>query len=69
MRRPTIDGASDGLRGAQDLLDASSEILREGLVLHSPCDLIDLVERDVSRVLDVLLLFTISWGLYESKVD
>jgi hypothetical protein len=65
MWRPTINSASDGLRGAEDLLDASSKILRERLVLHSPCDLINLVERDVSSVLDVLLFFTIPWGLCE----
>lgn len=62
MWRSTVYSAANRLGSAQDFLDASGEILRERLGLHGPRNLIDLVERDVARMLDVFLLFTIPWG-------
>jgi len=61
MWRSAVHIAANGLGSAQDLLDASGEILRQRLEPHSPCDLIDLIKRDVSRMLDVFLLFTVPW--------
>jgi hypothetical protein len=61
-----INRAAYGLGSTQDFLDASSEILRERLGSHSPCNLVNLIERDVTRVLDVLLLFAIPRGLCKS---
>lgn len=62
MWRSAVYSAANGLGSAQDFFDASGEILRQRLGLHGPCNLIDLIERDVARMLDVLLLFTVSWG-------
>ena len=62
MWRSTVYSAANGLGSAQDFLDASGEVLRQRLVLHSPCNLVDLIERDVTRMLDVFLLFTVPWG-------
>lgn len=64
VRRPAVYCAAYGLSSAQDLLDASRKVLRQRLELHSPCNLINLIERDVSRVLDVFLLFPIPRRLY-----
>jgi hypothetical protein len=63
MWRSAVYSATDGLGSAQDFLDTSGEILRQRLEPHSPCNLIDLIERDVARMLDVFLLFTVPWGL------
>jgi hypothetical protein len=72
VRRAAVDGAADGLRGAQDLLAPGRERLRERLGAHRPRDLDDLVERHVPAVLDVLLLLAVArrlctdgWALVE----
>lgn len=59
-----INRAPDALRGAQDLLDGAREVLRERFGREDPCDGDYFVEGDVPRVLDVLLLFPVAWGLY-----
>lgn len=63
MRGLAVDGAANRLSGTEDLLHASRELLGERLGLHCPCNVDDLVEGNVARVLDVLLLFTVAWGL------
>lgn len=68
VRRLAVDGAADGLGGAEDLLDAVCEVACERLGLHGPCNVDDLVERDVARVLDVLLLFTVARRLCGARV-
>src|SRR5689334_4479163 len=60
-----IDLAADAEGGAQDLLDAPLEVLGEGLELHRPRNVDDLVERHRLVVLDVLLLLAVAGGLLE----
>jgi hypothetical protein len=67
--RPAVYCAAYGLRSPQDLLDASRKVLRQRLELHSPCNLNNLIERNVSRVLDVFLLFPIPRGLCGAHPD
>jgi hypothetical protein len=67
VRRLTVDGAADGLCGTEDLLAAVRERLRECLGAHRPCDLDHLVERDVARVLDVLLLLAVTGWLWRRE--
>jgi hypothetical protein len=64
MWRAAVDGATYGLCRTEDFLDAASKILRERLGLHSPCNLVDLIERDIASVLNIFLLLAIPWGLY-----
>ncbi|KAI3477912.1 hypothetical protein L1887_60219 [Cichorium endivia] len=64
-----IDGAADGLGGAEDLLDGAGERLGERLEAHLAGDLYDLLEGDVATVLDVLLLLAVARGLLERLDD
>ena len=66
MRMLTIDLASDGLSGTQDLLDGASQILGHRSGSHLARDLDDLVERDAAVVLDVLHLLLVAWRLLQS---
>ena len=59
----SVHGATNALRRAEDFLRTSREILGERLGLHCSRNVDDLVEGDVARVLDVLLLLAITWGL------
>ena len=63
VRWSTVDRAPDALGGAQDLLQRACQILGERLWPHRPCNIDNFVARDVSRVLDVLLLLTVPWWL------
>jgi hypothetical protein len=63
VRVLSVDSASDRLAGPEDLLDGAGQVLGEGLVTHSACNVDDLVEADVPAVLDVLLLLAITRGL------
>lgn len=63
MRGLTVDGASNTLGCAQNLLYTPSQILRQGLGLHRPCNVEYLVKGNVAGVLDVLLLLAVAWGL------
>jgi len=65
MRRLAVDGAADGLRGAEDLLDGTFQLPRHGTLPHDAGDVDDLVEGDVAAVLDVLDLLAVTWGLLE----
>lgn len=64
-----VDGAADGLSSAEDLLDGTGEVLGEGLEAHLAGDLDNLVEGDVTTVLDVLLLLAVMGGLLERLDD
>lgn len=64
-----VDGAADGLGGAEDLLDGAGERLGERLEAHLAGDLDDLLEGDVATVLDVLLLLAVARGLLERLDD
>ena len=63
MRGLAVNRAADALRCAKDLLDTTSELLCERFCPHCACNVIDLVERNVAAVLDVLLLLAVAWGL------
>lgn len=63
MRRPAINRAANALRRTQNLLHTTGQLLRKGLGLHRPCDVNDLVQDDIPRMLDVLLLFAVPWRL------
>jgi hypothetical protein len=69
MRRLPIYRAPDALSRAQDLLHRPAELLRQALRPHRPRDVDDLVEGDVARVLDVLLLLPVARGLLEGFDD
>ena len=64
VRGFSVDGATDGLTCTEDFLDTTSKVLGEGFVGELSGDVVDLVKRDVSRVLDVLLLLSVPWGLW-----
>merc|ERR1719188_1717667 len=64
-----IDGASDGLSGAQDLLHDSGQLLGLGPGLHHPGGVDDVVHGDVAVVLDVLHLLPVPGGLLEGLDD
>lgn len=69
MRGLTVDGASDGEARAEDFLDGSDKLLGHGLVSHSSGDVDDGIKGDVSTVLDVLDLLSVSWGFLELLQD
>ena len=69
MTHLTIDGASDGLSGAQDLLHDSGQLLGLGPGLHHPGGVDDVVHGDVAVVLDVLHLLPVPGGLLEGLDD
>lgn len=64
-----VDGAADGLGSAEDLLDGTGKVLGERLEAHLAGDLDNLVEGDVTTVLDVLLLLAVTRGLLERLDD
>merc|ERR1712045_934937 len=64
-----IDGAPDGLSGAQDLLHDSGQLLGLGPGLHHPGGVDDVVHGDVAVVLDVLDLLPVPGGLLEGLDD
>merc|ERR1719411_973310 len=64
-----IDGASDGLSGAQDLLHDARQLLGLGPGLHDPGGVDDVVHGDVAVVLDVLDLLPVPWRLLEGLDD
>jgi len=65
VRSLAVDGAADGLRRAEDLLDGALELPRHGTLPHDAGDVDDLVEGNVAAVLDVLDLLAVTWGLLE----
>lgn len=64
-----VDGASNGLGGTEDLLDTTGEVLGHGLVGHLAGNVVDLVDGNVARVDDVLLLLAVTDGLLEGLDD
>ena len=60
---PTINGAANTLGSSQNLLDVTGKGLGERLWAHLAGNVDDLVQRDVTRVLDVLLFLPVAWGL------
>jgi hypothetical protein len=65
----SINLASDGKRGAQDLKNATTELLGKTAGAHGASNLNDLIERDGLGVLDVLLLLAVTGRLLESTDD
>jgi len=64
-----VNSAADTSAGSEDLQNGSREGLSERAGAHDLGDSNDVVERDVSGVLDVLLLLAISVGLVQSLDD
>ena len=56
-----VDGASDGAASSEHFLDSSGERLREALGFQKLGNADDLVELQVSVVLSVLLLLSVTW--------
>jgi hypothetical protein len=64
-----VNSATNSGAGSEDLQNSSSEGLSEGAGTHDLGNTDDIIEGDVSVVLDVLLLLTISVGLVQSLDD
>jgi len=67
--RATVDGAADGLRGAEDLLHDAREVARVGAGPHDARRVDDVVHRDVAVVLDVLHLLAVARRLLQRLDD
>ena len=65
----TVDGAPDGLGGAEDLLHDPGEVPGHGPGPHDARRRDDVVHGDVARVLDVLDLLAVPRGLLERLDD
>ena len=65
----TVDGASDGLGGSEDLLHDAGEVLGHGPGPHDAGRADDVIEGDVAVVLDVLHLLAITWRLLQGLDD
>lgn len=63
LRCLVVHPACNAAARPKDLLHAAGEVLGQGFGLHCPCNLVNLLERDVAIVLDVLLLLAVAWGL------
>ena len=63
--RLAVDRASDGLSGAENLLDSAFQLARHGALAHDAGDVNDLVEGNVAAVLDVLDLLAVTRRLLE----
>merc|ERR1719383_417417 len=64
-KRLAVDRASDGLSGAENLLDGAFQLARHGALAHDAGDVNDLVEGDVAAVLNVLDLLAVTRRLLE----
>lgn len=69
LRGLAVDLAADRVSSSQNLLDATLQLLGEGLVAHGAGNLDDLVNGDGLVVLDVLLLLAVTRGLLEGLDD
>jgi hypothetical protein len=69
LRALAIHLATNAESSAQNLLDATLEVLGEGLEAHRPRNLNHLVESDRAAVLDVLDLLAVTRGLLERPDD
>lgn len=68
MGRPAVDGAANALSGTQDLLGTASQIFCQGFELHGTGNVENFVKCDIARVLDVLLLLPVPWGLWDEQI-
>merc|ERR1711970_1467605 len=66
MRRFAVDGAADGLSGAQDLLNGAFQLTSHGSLLHDAGNVDDFFEWNISAVLDVLDLLAVTRRFLES---
>lgn len=64
-----VDSASNGEGGTEDLLDGATELLGHGLEPQGAGNVDDGIKGDVTRVLDVLHLLSVSGGLLELLHD
>lgn len=64
-----LDTAADRLGSTQDLLSDGGQSLTERLLSHLSGDLEDLVKRNVTTVLDVLVLLSVSRRLLQGSDD
>jgi hypothetical protein len=64
-----IDSAANGESSSQDFLDGTLELTGKRLVAHDASNLNNVVNGDVTRVLDVLLLLAVTRGLLKSLDD
>ena len=65
----TVNGASDGLGGSEDLLTDTGEVLRHGAGTHHAGSTDNIVQSDVTGVLDVLDLLPVTGRLFEGLDD
>ena len=64
-----VHGAANRVAGSENLLDGAGKVPGARPRPHLPSDLVDVVEREVSVVLDVLLLLPIPKRLLEGPDD
>jgi len=65
--RLAVDCAPYRLRCPENLLHCPRKLLGKRFVSENPSDGDNLVEGNVTRVLDVFLLFSIAWRLYDKS--
>ena len=63
----SVDGATHGLRRAQDLLHDSAQVLGHGAGSHDAGGVDDVVHRDVAVVTDVLHLLAVTGRLLKKS--
>jgi len=66
VRCLAVDGATDGLSGAQNLLDGALQLTRHRSLLHDAGDVDNFFEGDVSAMFDVLDLLAVTRRFFES---
>ncbi|QBM86989.1 hypothetical protein METSCH_B01830 [Metschnikowia aff. pulcherrima] len=64
-----VNTTSDRLGSTQDLFGDRSQVLTERLLLHLSGNLVNLVQWNVTGVLDILLLFSVSRWLLQGSDD
>lgn len=64
-----VDSSANRLGSTQNLLDSAGELLGKGLVAHLASNVNNLLQGNVTIVLDVLLFLSVSWGLLEGSDD
>lgn len=69
MSRLAVNSGTNRLGSTEDLLDGTLKRLGKRLGSHLTGNVDDLVQRNRTVVLDVLLLLSVSWGLLKSTND
>ena len=59
----TVNGAANTLGSSQNLFDVTGKVLGKRFRAHLAGNIDDLVKGNVARMLDVLFLLPVSWGL------